>query len=252
MNDLPSPTTSRRDVAADAQEMWDVLADGGIVICPGSVGYAMAASSTEAAERMNRAKGRGAHKRLGLMMGDRGERQVHHLDPSKRKIIDCATQDYNLPLVVIARYRTDHPLIQQLDEDLLKLCTANGTVSAGVNMGGWFLNAINQRDPETLPPILASSANRSGCGVKASVEEIEPEVLAAADLIIDYGPVRHYSEVASTQINFETMELVRWGVCFDSIAWVLRRHFGIELPPDPGREVSPGGHVNEFALIDVE
>ena len=163
MNDLPSPTASRRDVAADAQEMWDVLADGGIVICPGSVGYAMAASSTEAAERMNRAKGRGAHKRLGLMMGDRGERQVHHLDPSKRKIIDCATQDYNLPLVVIARYRTDHPLIEQLDEELLKLCTANGTVSAGVNMGGWFLNAINQRDPQTLPPILASSANRSGC-----------------------------------------------------------------------------------------
>jgi tRNA A37 threonylcarbamoyladenosine synthetase subunit TsaC/SUA5/YrdC len=242
----------RRDVAADVQAMWDVLAGGGVVICPGSVGYTMAASSKEAVARMNAAKGRGAHKRLGLMMGDKGERQVHELDASKREIIDCVTKDYDLPLVVIAKYRPDHRLIRQLDDDILKLCTANGTVSAGVNMGGWFLNAINQLEVEDLRPILASSANRSGRGVKASVDEIEPEVVAAADLVIDYGPVRHHSSVASTQINFETMELVRWGVCFDSIAWVLHRHFGIELPPDPGRDVAPGGHVNEFALADAE
>ncbi|MGD9960803.1 Sua5/YciO/YrdC/YwlC family protein [Nocardioides sp.] len=254
MPDEHHTTISCPDLAADVQAMWEVLSHGGVVICPAAGGYTIAGPGTkEGGARINEIKGRPAHKRLGLMMGNRGEREVHILDDTKRAMITCITETYNLPIHVIARFRADHPLIQQLDADALKLCTANGTITSGVNMGGFFLNAVNARAEEgTLFPVFASSCNASGAGPKARVEDIEPEVLAAADLVIDYGPQDGYSSTTSTQFNFDTMQLVRWGRAFDSIAWVMKRHFGIDLPPDPGREVSPGGHVDEFALVDAD
>jgi hypothetical protein len=217
-------------------------------------GYTIAAPGTvEGGNRLNQAKGRPAHKRLGLMMGNRGEREVHILDESKREMINCLTVDYNLPIHVIARFHADHPLIAQLSPEALKLCTASGTITSAVNMGGFFLNAVNERaDAGTLFPVFASSCNRSGTAPKYRIEDIEPEVIAATDLVIDYGPQWGHNRTTSTQINFETMQLVRWGRAFESIAWVLKNHYGIELPPDPGREAAPGGHVNEFALVDAE
>jgi tRNA A37 threonylcarbamoyladenosine synthetase subunit TsaC/SUA5/YrdC len=254
MGEVRGANAGRRDVAADVAAMWDVLAGGGLVICPAAGGYTIAGPGTaEGGAAINSAKGRPSHKRLGLMMGNRGEREVHVLADDKREIIDCITKDYNLPLHVIASFHADHPLIAQLDEAALKLCTANGTITSGVNMGGFFLNAVNVRaDEGTLFPVFASSCNASGAAPKARVDDIEPEVLAAADLVIDYGPQDGWSRTTSTQFNFDTMQLVRWGRAFDSISWVMKHHFGIELPADPGRGVSPGGHVDEFALVGVE
>ena len=41
------------------------------------------------------------------------------------------------------------------------------------------------------------------------------------------------------------MEVVRIGSCYEVIADVLARHFGVELPPDPGLEALPSGHLRE-------
>jgi len=252
MTDLEASKSKRRDIAADTAAMWEVLEAGGTVLAQGTGGYTIAGGGKEGAIRINAAKGRPSYKRLGLMLTDQGQRQVQIFSPEKRDIVECITQDYNLPLGMIARYDADHRLIKQLDDEMLRLCTANGTISATLNMGGFFLYAINTRSVEDMIPVFASSANRSGNGVKYRVEDIEPEVVAACDLVLDYGPAKFPSTIASTQINFETMELVRWGICAEAIAWVLKRHYGIEIPADPGREVAPNGHVNEFALVDAE
>ena len=46
-------------------------------------------------------------------------------------------------------------------------------------------------------------------------------------------------------IDFTTMEVVRIGSCYELIQDVLRRHFKVELPPDPGLDALPSGHVRE-------
>lgn len=104
---------------------------------------------------------------------------------------------------------------------------------------------------EHLHPVFGTSANLTGTGVKNRVEDIQPEILAAADLVLDYGPTRLEISVGGTQFDFRTMELVRWGALFDSIAHVLKRHFDLDLPPGPGRTAGPHGHVNEFVLADI-
>ena len=66
--------------------------------------------------------------------------------------------------------------------------------------------------------------------------EIEAEIRAIADITIDHGLRKyHHYRASSTLLDLETLEVVRHGACFELIADVLRRHFGVELaPPGPG------------------
>jgi hypothetical protein len=65
-------------------------------------------------------------------------------------------------------------------------------------------------------------------------------------VVIDYGLQKyHRYRRSSTMIDFTTMEVVRIGSCYELIQDVLRRHFKVELPPDPGLDALPSGHVRE-------
>ena len=46
-------------------------------------------------------------------------------------------------------------------------------------------------------------------------------------------------------IDFRTMEVVRIGSCYEVITEILQRQFGVELPPDPGLDALPSGHLRE-------
>ena len=64
--------------------------------------------------------------------------------------------------------------------------------------------------------------------------------------MVDYGLQKyHRYRRSSTMIDFTNMEVVRIGACYELIGDVLGRHFGVELPPDPGLEALPSGHVRE-------
>jgi tRNA A37 threonylcarbamoyladenosine synthetase subunit TsaC/SUA5/YrdC len=249
---IDGPVRGRPNIEADLQHMFEVLTGGGIVIIPGNVGYALVGCTPDAQRRIIAAKGRGEHKRQGIVMDPIMEREVHILDQRKRDIVDCITADYDLPLGVIARYREDHPLMRSLDPFLRKIGTANGTVSVALNDGSVFHNALGVYSREHCMPFLGSSANLTGQGAKYRVEDIEPEIIAAADLVLDYG-LRKYHEygVTATLINFETMEVLRVGACYELISDVAKRHFNWELPPDPGRTTNPHGHFDEFALAGI-
>ena len=78
------------------------------------------------------------------------------------------------------------------------------------------------------------AANLSLQGVKFRVSDIEPDIVEAADIVIDYGLMRwnRYAK-SSTMIDVGDMRVVRYGSCFDLIDDLLRRHFDITLPADP-------------------
>ena len=82
--------------------------------------------------------------------------------------------------------------------------------------------------------LFGSSANLSLHGTRFRVEDIEPEILAVADVVIDYGLMKYHPWAASsTLLNCETCEVVRYGSCYENIADILQRHFRISLPPRP-------------------
>ncbi len=233
------------DVAADARRAHATLAAGGVALVPGDVGYAVMSSTAAGMATMFTTKRRAAHKRHA-MLGNRDiERDVHVLGRRERAIVDVITGQLGLPMGVIAPYRDDHPLIRALDPSVLPSSTVNGTLSILVN-GGPLIDALTERTAADDLPVMGSSANLTGTGTRFRLEDVQDEVVGIADLVVDYGLSRyHWYGRSSTLFDLTTMEVVRIGACYDVIADVLRRHFDLELPPDPGLDALPSGHLRE-------
>jgi tRNA A37 threonylcarbamoyladenosine synthetase subunit TsaC/SUA5/YrdC len=101
---------------------------------------------------------------------------------------------------------------------------------------GAFLDALTRMSFETGVLLFGSSANLSLTGTKFRVEDVEPEILAIVDLVIDCGLRKYHPyRSSSTLLNLETLEVVRYGSCFEDIADAIKRHVGVELPPRPHR-----------------
>jgi len=233
------------DIKADAKRTFDVIKRGGIAIFPVDVGYTMIGGSPASLQRIFRTKQRGGHKRNALVCDLETERDLHVLDERARTMIEAITVDYDLPLGPVAPYRPDHPLIRSLDQDALSGSTRGGTLATLINAGP-FHAEISRLSREEVHPLFGSSANLTGTGTKFRVQDIQPELREIADVVIDYGLRKYHTyRRSATLIDFSTMDVIRIGSCYDLIADVLLRHFQVELPPDPGLEALPSGHLRE-------
>jgi tRNA A37 threonylcarbamoyladenosine synthetase subunit TsaC/SUA5/YrdC len=218
---------------ADAEKAMDVMAGGGICILPNDVGYSLIAAHRPALRRIFDTKKR-APSKLNAMLGDDAlHRELHVVSARGRAIVQAITQDYDLPLGLIAPCRTDHPLLRALDADTFERSTKGDTLLMLLNAGPFHREITRlSRERETL--LFGSSANLSMHGTKFRVEDMEPEITAIADLVVDYGLMKYHTwKVSSTLLNCETLEVVRHGSCFENIADIVQRHFGFTLAPRP-------------------
>ena len=226
---------SRPNIEQDARAAFEVLKRGGSAILPMDVGYSLIGGSTPALIRIFETKQRTPNK-LNAMIGDNVmSEDLHILTPAQRAVVDAITRDHDLPLGLIAPARTDHPLLRRLDDEGRARSVRDGTVCMLLNAGP-FHAAISRMSREEVHPLFGSSANRSLQGTKFRLEDIEPDVRAIADHIVDYGLRKyHHYKQSSTLLDVTDMRVVRWGSCFELIADVLKRSFGIDLPPPPDK-----------------
>ncbi|KAI1391659.1 uncharacterized protein F4822DRAFT_397405 [Hypoxylon trugodes] len=176
----------RPDVQADALRVFEVLKTGGIAICPADVGYAVMATHAKSLEKIFLTKQRGAHKRHAGIGSYAIHKEVHIMDPVHQEIVDHLSQDLDIPVGVIARYRRDHPVVKNIDPVTMEACDVNGSLSLLVNAGA-FQDALTSLTFAEHIPLLGSSANVSGTGTKYQVEDINKELIDIADIVIDYG-----------------------------------------------------------------
>ena len=238
----------RLDIAGDARRAFDIIKSDGIAVWPNDVGYGMVGGSKRALQKIFETKQRGSHKRNALLGDLITQRELHALDSRSQDIVECITLDFDLPLGVIGPYRPDHPMLQKVDADLFKASTASGTIGMLLNAGPIYAE-LCRLSREQVQPIFGSSANLTGTGPKFRVEDIQPEIIAIADVIIDYGLRKyHFYNRSATIIRFPDVEVVRIGTCYELIVDIMKRRFDIDLPVDPGRDVLPSGHLKEFEL----
>lgn len=248
----PTALPTRLDIDGDARRVFDVLRNGGIAICPNTVGYGIWGGSWQAMQRIFDTKKRGSHKRNAMVCDSQTQREIHILDRRKQDMVDCLTLDYDLPIGVVAPFRPEHPLLKKVNPEMLKASTAKGTLGMLLNAGP-IHSEVGRLVREEVHPVFGSSCNLSGTGPKFRVEEIQPELISIADIVLDYGLRRYHTyQRSSTGIDFTTMQVIRIGSCYELIADVLKRHFGVDLPADPGRDALPSGHLQEFALKDAD
>lgn len=87
--------------------------------------------------------------------------------------------------------------------------------------------------------------------MKYLVEDIEQPIKDIADHIVDYGQAKYWVfGRASTMIDFTTMKVVRFGACYPTIQYVIKKYFDIELPQDPGLENLRDGHLHVPDPVD--
>lgn len=238
----------RLDITGDAQRALDTLQNGGVVLIPHACGYGLFGATEESTNRIFSTKQRAGHKRNTMLCNIETQREVHDLDTRAQDMVEAIAVDYDLPLCAVAPYRADHPLLKNLSADMLKGSTANGTINLYFN-AGIFPAELCKLARAANQIILGSSANLTGTGQRFRVSDVQPEVRAIADLVIDYGLCRyHIYKRSATIINLAKLEVVRMGACYQQIADILKRHFDWEIPPDPGLGENPSGHLQEFAL----
>lgn len=223
------------DPASDAQRAFEVMRDGGVAILPNDVGYSLIAARAPALRRIFDTKRR-APSKLNAMLGNADlHRELHQVSERGRAIVEAITVDYDLPLGLIAPCRPDHPLLKMLDPDTYERSTRDNTLLMLLNAGP-FHAAITALSLKQQTPLFGSSANLSLHGTKFKVEDIEPEIKAIADVVIDYGLMKYHPwQSSSTLINCETCEVIRFGSCYENIRDIMKRHFRVELPDPPQR-----------------
>ena len=221
------------DYDGDARRVYDVLRGGGIAVIPSHVGYVIVACDADAIWRIFEAKQRKPEK-LNAMIGCREMHMaLHDLPDDRRAIVSAVTEEYDLPMGTVAKARMEHPALAGLRKDVLAQTNFEGTIAMLLN-AGTLMDRIARLAFADDRLVIGSSANVTLRGVKFRATEIEPEIRAAADIVIDYGLMRwnRYGR-SSTMLNVSDMTVVRYGSCFDLIEDLLRRHFGIALPPNP-------------------
>ncbi len=217
------------DYQSDARRVFDVIAGGGIAVVPMHVGYAIVGGTSDAIRKIFAAKRRQPSKLNAITGSPELHRDMHLVTEPARKVVDAITRQYDLPLGTVAPCRLDHPMLQNLDPDVLEQTLNEGTIAMLLG-GGPFLEALGRLSWENDLAVVGSSANISLKGTKYRVEDIEPEVLAVADVVIDYGLMRwaRYG-TSSTMLDLRDFSVVRKGACFDLIQDLLARHFGIHI-----------------------
>lgn len=224
------------DIPSDAARAFAAMRAGGIAILPNDVGYSLIAGEAAALRKIFDTKRR-APAKLNAMLGNADHhRELHAASARGREIVAAITQDYDLPLGVIAPCRADHPWLARLDEDTYRRSTSGDTLLMLMNAGR-FHAEITRLSVESGYLLFGSSANLSLTGTKFDPKDIEPEIRAIADVVVDYGLMKYHPWAASsTLLDVETGEVHRFGVAYENIRDILRRHFGTELPQMPGRE----------------
>ena len=219
-----------QDITADARRVFEAVHGGGIAIIHVDVGYAVLAHTADAVRRIYAAKRRSFDKPTGLLGNHALHEALHILGDREREMVRRITQDHDLPLAVIAAYRKDHPLLATLDPFVRQNAVKNDTLNILLNAGE-LRNVIADLALANNVICVGSSANVSLSGTKYRLEEVDPELRAIAAVETDYGLCAHHNPqgLSSTMIDFTTFRVQRAGACFERIAAVMQREFGVEL-----------------------
>lgn len=222
------------DIQGDAEKVLDTIENGGIAILQLDVAYLICGNKGDAIARIFEAKGRTFEKPNGMLANMEIFQQLLITGDREKDVVRAVTQDFDLPLSVVAPFRADAPLLAGLDPFAIERSTKAGTQDILINAGP-LANRLAEMSLERGTPVLGSSANRSETGSKFRAEDIDPEVREAADLIVDYGLCRYHNAIgtSSTIIDLQNFEVLRWGVCFEQIRDILYRFFKIDLAPNP-------------------
>ena len=213
-----------------AKEVVDVIAGGGVAIIPLDVAYGIFGNAEAAIKKIFTAKNRSYEKPSGCFSNWEIFNEIQITDQRQKDVVKAIIIDNDLPFSTVAPFRDDHPFFRNVAPFVLQNSTKAGTIDMLLNAGP-FHDAMTTLAWSRQMPILGSSANTSLTGSKYRLEDIDEPVRAAADIQVDGGLSKYHNPegLSSTIVDLRTFKTWRRGVCYDRIAAILKKDFGIDL-----------------------
>lgn len=221
-------------LTADARKAFRLMRAGGVAVLPLSVSYAIFAHTARGVERIYELKQRAQTKPNGVIGNWDIFSEVMEVTPRDRDLVRCITLDHDLPLSVIAPFRTDHDWLRTVEYGGLRRSTKGHTMDLLMNAGPLH-NALARMSWDSATPLMGSSANVSLTGSKFTLDDVQDSLKNGCDLVLDYGRSRYANDhaIGSTIIELPSWRVLRWGGCFEQQAAIVLKEFGISLPPRP-------------------
>lgn len=156
----------------------DILREGGLVVVPTRhlYGLGVDALNPQAVARVFAVKQRPLHQPLLILVASQGDvwNYARGIDDRATALMD-AFWPGKLTIVLEAR-------------SILPMGLTGGTGRIGIRLSG---HPVCQRIVQDLPgPLTATSANLSGQPGCNRIEDLHPAIAAAADFILDAGPLQ--------------------------------------------------------------
>lgn len=231
---MPAPITIPRpgqlpNAKRDAAEAFATLQAGGVIIAPTDVGYGMMSASVEGIERMFVTKERKSGHTMGIIGTYALHTKLHDLPAEKYNVTQTLAEELGITIAVVATVKDSTRDLLPPQGNLMK----NDTLGIAICEGP-FQRELGRLNDENHQLMVGSSANLTGQGQKFAVADIEPEIIAAADLVIDYG--RQKGSVyrrAGTVLDLDNERVLRIGANYEVIREKLMAWFDWTLPEDP-------------------
>ncbi|KQP44652.1 Sua5/YciO/YrdC/YwlC family protein [Pseudorhodoferax sp. Leaf274] len=221
-------------VRADARKAFKLMKGGGVTVLPLDVSYAIFGHTARAVERIYALKKRPATKPNGVLGNWDIFSEVLQTTERDRDLVRCITQDHDLPLSVVAPFRAEHDWLQTTEFGALRRSSKAGTMDLLMNAGA-IQEELARLSFDACTPLFGSSANVSLSGSKFEMQDVEAEVQAGCELVLGYGRSRYANAwlIGSTIIELPSWRVLRFGGLYEQQAQLVRKHFGVELPPRP-------------------
>ncbi|KLJ05729.1 hypothetical protein EMPG_10819 [Blastomyces silverae] len=215
---VPSPGNAP-SISHDAQQAYETLKSGGVIIAPTDVGYALMTSTQDGIQRIFASKHRQPNHNIGIIGTYRQHRELHVLPESKFEMTRVLTEDLGMIVGLIAKFNSHklHPRLAALDKATFSQVTKGDTISIAVPEGRFLqeLGRLCDEDPRGML-MFGTSANLTGQGQRFRVEDIEPSVRESVDLIVDYGLQKwHIYGRGGVNFDVENMRVLRMGAGYE-------------------------------------
>ncbi|KAI3318894.1 hypothetical protein HD806DRAFT_511243 [Xylariaceae sp. AK1471] len=240
------------DVKRDAREAFETLKAGGCIIVPTDCGYGLMSACNAGIERCFIAKERKVGHTIGVIGTFRAFTELNDVPPEKVEMVRVITQDMDQLLNTIAPLKPNHPRMAHLTPENFVRVTRNGTLAMNIGESP-FLRELGRLNDEDGQLMMGSSANITGTGQKLRVEDIEPKVLAAADLVVDYGLQRyHHYQRSGTNLDVMSLKVHRIGAGYEVLRERINKWFGVVLPEDPDYKTDKVGLSHSIMTAEAD
>ena len=193
------------------EKIYQIIRNGGLVIFPSNVGYALFGHSDESMQLMFQIKQR-PYTKASVVIGNLSIlEEVAKLTKKIREAIEFVVKDYPCAFIVPANESSTY--LNKLGRWALKNLITDGYIAVFLNIGDLATQLVVLGEKEHFL-IIGSSANHSGAGNNYIFSEVEKEITDAVQGSIDDGPSRytHPQNRGTTIINFFNNSIQRDGI----------------------------------------